>query len=54
MVLYFLKSRDLKKVEGLEFTLRRQANSQDGVMISDEELIPIEYKTVALEFDGGL
>ena len=52
MVLYFLKSRDLKKVEGLEFTLRRQANSQDSVVISDEELIPIEYKTVALEVNG--
>ena len=54
MVLYFLRSRDLKKVEGLEFTLRRQPNSQDSVVVSDEEQIPLEYKRVALEVNGNL
>lgn len=54
MILYYLKSRGLRKVEGLEFTLRRQSNSQDSVAISDEDLIPLEYKTVALEVNGHL
>lgn len=54
MVLYFLRSRDLKKVEGLEFTLRRQPNSQDSVVVSDEEQLPLEYKRVILEVNGGL
>ncbi len=36
MVMYYLKSRDLKKIEGLEFTLRFQKNSQDSVRFTDE------------------
>jgi hypothetical protein len=36
MVLYYLLSRDLKKIEGHQFTLRAQKNSQDSVRITDE------------------
>ena len=31
MVMYYLKSRDLKKIEGRKFALRIQKNSQDSV-----------------------
>jgi hypothetical protein len=34
MVLFYLLSRDLKKIEGREFTLRAQKNSQDSVRIT--------------------
>jgi hypothetical protein len=54
MVLYYLKSRALKKIEGIEFTLRAQTNPQDSVVISDEGQIPIEYKTVGIAINGGL
>jgi len=54
MVLYYLVSRDLKKVEGVEFTLRRQANSQDSVIISDERQVPLEFKTVTLALNGSV
>ena len=54
MVLYYLKARNLKKVEGIEFTLRAQGNSQDSVIIYDEEQIPIEYKTVGIAINGGV
>ena len=40
MVLFYLVSRDLKKIEGLEFTLRAQKNSQDSVRINDEAVLP--------------
>lgn len=54
MVLYYLMSRGLRKIEGPEFTLRRQANPQDSVVIHDEEQIPIDYKTVAVAINGRL
>lgn len=54
MVLYYLKSRNLKKIEGIEFTLRAQTNPQDSVIIHDEEQIPLEYKTVGVAINGGL
>jgi hypothetical protein len=41
MVLYFLAARGLKKIEGKEFTLRRQRNSQDSVEVSDASMVPI-------------
>ena len=40
MVLYYLMSRDLKTIEGREFTLRVQQNSQDSVRITDEAALP--------------
>lgn len=54
MVMYYLKSRDLKKIEGREFTLRIQKNSQDSVRFTEESLVPIRYRTVAARFDGAL
>jgi hypothetical protein len=54
MVLYYLKTRNLKKLEGIEFTLRAQSNSQDSVVIHDEEQIPIEYKTVGVAINGAV
>ena len=50
MVLYYLLSRDLKKIEGHQFTLRAQKNSQDSVRITDEAAVP---KSIA-EFMRGL
>jgi len=43
MVLFYLLSRDLKKIEGREFTLRAQKNSQDSVRITDETAVPKCY-----------
>jgi hypothetical protein len=40
MVLYYLLSRNLKKIEGYQFTLRAQKNSQDSVRITDEAAVP--------------
>ena len=54
MVMYYLKSRDLKKIEGREFTLRIQKNSQDSVRFTDETLVPMRYRTVAARIDGAL
>jgi hypothetical protein len=54
MVMYYLKSRDLKKFEGREFTLRIQKNSQDSVRFTDETLVPMRYRTVAVRLDGSL
>lgn len=54
MVLYYLKSRSLKKMEGVEFTLRAQSNPQDSVIIQDEEQIPLEYKTIGIAINGGI
>src|ERR1039458_1086042 len=41
MVLYYLMCRDLKAIEGREFTLRAQKNSQDSVRITDEATLQI-------------
>jgi Siphovirus Gp157 len=54
MVMYYLKSRDLKKIEGREFTLRIQKNSQDSVRFTDETQVPMRYRTVSARFDGPL
>lgn len=52
MVLYYLLSRDLKKVEGYQFTLRAQKNSQDSVRISDEAALPKSYCTIDARIAG--
>jgi hypothetical protein len=52
MVMYYLKSRDLKKIEGREFTLRIQKNSQDSVRFTDETQVPLRYRTVLARLDG--
>ena len=54
MVLYYLLSRDLKKVEGYQFTLRAQKNSQDSVRITDEAAVPKSYCRIDARIDGVL
>jgi hypothetical protein len=41
MVLFYLMSRELRKLEGRTFTLRIQKNSQDSVRILDEPALPM-------------
>lgn len=43
MVLYYLLSRNLQKIEGQQFTLRAQKNSQDSVRITDQAAVPTCY-----------
>jgi hypothetical protein len=52
MVLYYLLSRDLKKIEGYQFTLRAQKNSQDSVRITDENAVPKCYCRIDARIDG--
>jgi len=54
MVMYYLKSRELRKIEGREFTLRIQKNSQDSVRFTDETQVPVLYRTVAVRVEGSL
>jgi hypothetical protein len=54
MVLYYLKSRELRKVEGQKFTLRIQKNSQDSVRITDEQAVPTAYRRIEAKMDGVL
>jgi hypothetical protein len=52
MVLYYLGSRNLRKIEGREFTLRSQKNSQDSVLITDETLVPLDLRDVEAKIPG--
>jgi hypothetical protein len=52
MVLYYLLSRDLKKIEGLQFTLRAQKNSQDSVRITDLAALPKCYCWMEARISG--
>src|ERR1700691_563464 len=54
MVLYYLLSRDLKKIEGYQFTLRSQKNSQDSVKITDQAAVPKSYCRIDARIDGVL
>jgi hypothetical protein len=54
MVLYFLMSRGLKKIEGMEFTLRMQKNSQDSVEITDITQVPITCRELEVRISGRL
>jgi hypothetical protein len=54
LVLYFLETRSLTKMEGSQFTLRRQKNSQDSVKIKNPDAIPMRLRRVAAKFDGVL
>jgi hypothetical protein len=54
MVLFYLMSRQIRKIEGREFTLRVQKNSQDSVKITDETLVPMAYRQVEARIDGVL
>jgi hypothetical protein len=54
MVLYYLMSRDLKSIEGREFTLRAQKNSQDSVRITDEVALPTAFRKIDARIGGVL
>jgi hypothetical protein len=54
MVLYYLMSRDLKSIEGREFTLRAQKNSQDSVRITDEAALPAAFRRINARIGGVL
>jgi hypothetical protein len=54
MVLYYLMSRDLKAIEGREFTLRAQKNSQDSVRITDEAALPVSFRKIDARIGGLL
>lgn len=54
MVLYYLMSRDLKSIEGREFTLRAQKNSQDSVRITDEAALPVAFRRIDARISGVL
>ncbi len=54
MELYFLATRGLKKIEGKEFTLRQQKNSQDSVEITDAGQVPINYRELELRVPGPI
>ena len=54
LVLYCLLSRDLKKIEGYQFTLRAQKNSQDSVRITDEAAVPRSYCRIDVRIDGAV
>ncbi len=54
MVLYYLMSRDLKSIEGREFTLRAQKNSQDSVGITDEVALPTAFRKIVARIGGVL
>jgi len=52
MALYYLLSRDLKKIEGQQFTLRAQKNSQDSVRVTDEAALPMCYRRIEARVSG--
>jgi hypothetical protein len=52
MALFYLLSRDLKKIEGREFTLRAQKNCQDSVRITDEAALPMCYRRIEARIAG--
>jgi len=54
MVMYYLKSRDLRKIEGRKFTLRFQKNSQDSVRITDEAAPPKSSCRIDAQIDGAI
>jgi Siphovirus Gp157 len=52
LVLYYLLSCDLKKIEGYQFTLRAQKNSQDSVRITDQAAVPKSYCRIEAQVPG--
>jgi len=52
MVLYYLLSRNLQKVEGQQFTLRAQRNGQDSVRITDQAALPKCYCRIEARVPG--
>jgi hypothetical protein len=54
MVLYYLESHNLARLESNEMTLRRQKNSQDSVIVANHATIPPELQRYELKVDGDL
>ncbi|QNI32819.1 siphovirus Gp157 family protein [Alloacidobacterium dinghuense] len=54
MVLYYLPSHDLKKIESHEFTLKRNKNSQNSVEITQPDSIPNHLRRFEAKIDGPL
>jgi len=54
MVLYYLMSRDLKAIEGREFTLRAQKNGQESVKFTDEAAVPMAFRRIDVRIGGVL
>lgn len=54
MVLYHLKSRDLRKIEGREFILSLRKNSQDSVVILNESAVPMPFREIEAKIPGRL
>jgi ElaB/YqjD/DUF883 family membrane-anchored ribosome-binding protein len=54
MVLYYLIRRELKSIEGREFTLRAQKNSQEFVRITDEAALPVAFHKIDASIGGVL
>jgi len=52
MVLYYLLSRNLNKIEGQQFTLRAQKNGQDSVKITDQAAVPRCYCRIEARITG--
>ena len=53
LILYYLQGREMTKMEGKQFTLRCQKNSQDSVRVSDPALLPLRLQRVEARFEGG-
>jgi hypothetical protein len=54
LVLFYLMSREVRKIEGREFTLRIQKNSQDSVRILEEVNLPMAFRKVEARVGGAL
>jgi hypothetical protein len=54
MVLYYLASHDLKKIESHEFTLKRNKNSQDSIDIRQPDSIPPQLRRFEARVEGSL
>jgi Siphovirus Gp157 len=54
MVLCYLKSRGLRRIEGREFTLSLRKNSQDSVVILDEAQVPLPFREIEAKIPGHL
>ncbi|KAA6465300.1 hypothetical protein DYQ86_04990 [Acidobacteria bacterium AB60] len=52
MALSYLLSRDLKKIEGREFTLRVQKNSHESVRITDHTALPMCFRKIEARIPG--
>jgi hypothetical protein len=52
MVLYYLLGRNLQRIEGQQFTLRAQKNSQDSVKITDQAAVPKCYCRIEARITG--